>query len=53
MDYSVGGEGCGGGGVVIDDLEGGCSSDVESGGVITNKVQVSAHGLIVQVAEVL
>ena len=38
--------------MVIDDLEGSCSSGVESDVVIT-KVQVGAHGLIVQIAEVL
>ena len=36
----------------IDDLDGGCSSGVESGAVITKKVQAGFHGLIVQMAEV-
>ena len=55
MDWFVGWqgrEGCGGGGVGIDDVDGGCSSSAEIGEVITKKVQAGSHGLIVQKAEV-
>ena len=54
VDWSVGwqgGERCGGGGVGIDDMDGVCSSGVESSAVIKKNVQVGTHGLIVQVAE--
>ena len=41
-----------GGGVLIDNLEGGCSSGVESGPVIIQAVYVGTHGFIKQMADV-
>ena len=41
-----------GGGVLIDNLEGCCSSGVESGPIISKAVYVGTHGFIIQIADV-
>ena len=56
VDQSVGwrvGEGCGGGGVGINDLGGGYLSGLECSAVIDNEVQVGMQDVVVKIEEEL